>query len=227
MAKLKKHEISMLKKAVYGKHVYGLPIPEGLDVYIYYEANGLLFNYNNRVFGLGYDVITDLAVRTDTEIRSNIVSSAGGAVAGGMMFGPMGAMIGGRTKDIKTRLETRYLIITYIKNKEYAYICFELPIDNHYLMPPITVQLLNDSVRDKINSAAGQAAADLSRDSTEAVDIESSYVPNVELGMKIKELAVRYEQQQQKATRNFILLIAFIIVFAIIVLFSFGLPGAV
>lgn len=68
--------------------------------------------------------ITDMVIKTDTEIQKQIVSSTGGAIAGAVLFGPLGAIIGGRAKTIKTH--TSYLIITYKDdNGDLAYIGFD------------------------------------------------------------------------------------------------------
>ena len=51
----------------------------------------------------------------------------GGAVAGGVIFGPLGAIIGGRAKNKKVKTVTQYLIITYTgENGELKYIGFDI-----------------------------------------------------------------------------------------------------
>ena len=70
--------------------------------------------------------ITDISVKTDVEIQKQYVSSAGGAIAGGMVFGPLGAIVGGRVKEKKTREFTYYLIFTYRSDAEISYISFEI-----------------------------------------------------------------------------------------------------
>ena len=68
-----------------------------------------------------------MCVKTDTEIQQQAVSSIGGAIAGGVMFGPLGAIIGGRAKNKKVKTVTKYLIITYINdNEEIKYIGFDI-----------------------------------------------------------------------------------------------------
>jgi len=63
------------------------------------------------------------------EIQKAIVSNAGGAVAGGMMFGALGALIGGREKEKTIRNVTIYLIITYQGNEKEEYIAFDVTYD--------------------------------------------------------------------------------------------------
>ena len=57
---------------------------------------------------------------------THLVSSAGGALAGGMLFGPLGAIVAGRTKVKKNRAVTNYLIFTYLADEGISYISFEL-----------------------------------------------------------------------------------------------------
>jgi hypothetical protein len=62
---------------------------------------------------------------TDKEIQKHIVSSTGGAVAGGLLFGPVGAMIGGRAKTRTSNNIRTYLIFSYEKDNSVSYIAFE------------------------------------------------------------------------------------------------------
>lgn len=225
MARLKAHEKEMLQRVIRAKHIYGLPIAKGLEVYVYYEANGFLINFNDRIFGLGYDVVTDISVRTDQEIQSSYVSNAGGAVAGGMMFGPVGALIGGGPQRMTSTTFTEYLIITYIKNGELAYLCFELP-NSSYFVTAGSIGGINNWARTKINYNARNSTVDLSKDSgIKMRPVESTYVPNVELGRNIKQLALRYERQMKKTFRNDVIIIVFIVIFAFFVLFVFALTA--
>lgn len=60
------------------------------------------------------------------EISKQYVSSIGGAVGGALLFGPVGAVIGGRAKQKKSKNVTNYLIITYTDNNEIKYLGFEI-----------------------------------------------------------------------------------------------------
>ena len=44
----------------------------------------------------------------------------------GMLFGPLGAIVAGRTKVKKNREGTNYLIFTYLADEGISYISFEL-----------------------------------------------------------------------------------------------------
>ena len=55
-----------------------------------------------------------------------MVSNPGGAIAGAIMFGTLGAIIGGREKSKTKKKISSYLIITYINNQEeLTYIGFD------------------------------------------------------------------------------------------------------
>lgn len=102
----------------------GLPIAENtlcsiLSCPTYYE-----FNANNTTFKLDKEKVQDVCIKTDREIQKNYVSSVGGAVGGAILFGPLGAIIGGRAKEKKNTTITSYLIFTYQKEQEIQYISF-------------------------------------------------------------------------------------------------------
>lgn len=108
------------------RHFTGLPLAEGTNCTIHYSSNGLSFVAGGNTFNLSNNKITDMCIKTDAEIQRQYVSSIGGAVGGAVLFGPIGAMIGGRAKEKKTTSLTHYLIITYLKDNNVAYICFEV-----------------------------------------------------------------------------------------------------
>ena len=89
------------------------------EQYFCFEGSGIRYE-------LSKDKVTDIAVKTDVEIQKQYVSSAGGALAGGMLFGPLGAIVAGRTKVKKNRAVTNYLIFTYLADEGISYISFEL-----------------------------------------------------------------------------------------------------
>lgn len=108
-------------------HVNGLPIPENTPCQISSYPDRIEFESGATKITLARQKITDMCVKTDTEIQQQAVSSIGGAIAGGVMFGPLGAIIGGRAKNKKVKTVTKYLIITYINDQEeIKYIGFDI-----------------------------------------------------------------------------------------------------
>jgi len=105
-------------------HFYGLPIAENVLVKVFSCPNEYQFLANGNTFKLSKDKVTDISITTDVEIQKNNVSSVGGTVGGAILFGPVGAMIGGRTKETVSRIVNSYLIFTFLDNNEIKYIAF-------------------------------------------------------------------------------------------------------
>ncbi|MFJ8064910.1 hypothetical protein ACIQYS_09775 [Psychrobacillus sp. NPDC096426] len=108
-------------------HMTGLPIAEGAEVYVYRCENKVVFERNQDTFELDAINIKDILIKTDVEIQKNYVSSVGGAVGGYVLFGPLGAMVGGRAKEKKSTTVEKYLIFDYInKEGKQDFISFEV-----------------------------------------------------------------------------------------------------
>lgn len=110
------------------EHVSGLPLADGIKCSIVYNADSLTIKGGGNTFSLNYSNITGLDVKTKSEIEKHYVSSAGGAVAGAILLGPVGAIIGGRAKKVTDIKSTSFYIITYKQKDEIKYIVFE--VDN-------------------------------------------------------------------------------------------------
>ncbi|MDR1160233.1 MAG: hypothetical protein LBK69_06370 [Syntrophomonadaceae bacterium] len=108
------------------KHVAGLPIPENTICQVYATPKGIEIVANGQQFNLAKEKIIDVSKRTDVEIQKQLVSSAGGAVGGALLFGPVGALIGGRTKTKDAKKVSNYLIFTYQKDDEPQYVGFDI-----------------------------------------------------------------------------------------------------
>ena len=107
-------------------HVNGLPIPENVLCEVFSYPDRIDFKSGTTEIKLPKEKITDISIKTDTEIQQQLVSSAGGAIAGAMLFGSLGAIIGGRIKTKKVKTTTNYLIITYKSENELKYIGFDI-----------------------------------------------------------------------------------------------------
>ncbi|MCD8048472.1 MAG: hypothetical protein LUG52_02520 [Clostridia bacterium] len=111
-------------------HVNGLPIAENMLCEIFSYPDRLEFKSGTTNIMLKRNKITDMCIKTDTEIQKQAVSSAGGAIAGAVMFGALGAAIGGRTKTKKIKTTTQYLIIIYRgEQEELKYIGFDINLN--------------------------------------------------------------------------------------------------
>jgi len=111
-------------------HTAGLPVPPGTQCLLHLTENGLAISSLSGKFNISIDKLMSIATKTDTDIQKSkqYVSSAGGAVAGGMMFGAVGAMIGGRAKEKESTVTTikNYMVVTYKKEDSIDYLLFEL-----------------------------------------------------------------------------------------------------
>lgn len=106
-------------------HTAGLPIPERTLCQLYSYPDRIEINANGTQFTLMKSKITNVSMTTDVEIQKQYVSSAAGAVGGAMLFGAVGALIGGRVKEKKINDVRTYLIFTYEKNNSVDYIAFD------------------------------------------------------------------------------------------------------
>lgn len=130
-----KSERNPQEDGVYGKfkHTIGLSIPENTVCSLHLYSQGLKVNGNGVSFNLPINRILDIVVKSEEEIQKQLVSSTGGAVAGGILFGALGAMIGGRAKEKKIKTFKQYLIFTYEKDNKPEYIAFDTTNNVDYI----------------------------------------------------------------------------------------------
>jgi len=110
------------------KYFAGLPIPENTLCKVYSTPSGIEIVANGQQFNLAKEKIIDVSITTSTEIQKQLVSSVGGAVGGAMLFGAVGALIGGRTKTKDVKQVQSYLIFTYQKESETQYVGFDVTL---------------------------------------------------------------------------------------------------
>lgn len=108
------------------KHMIGLPVPEGFECEISSYPTKISISGNGMQFNLDKNKLIDVCVKTDVEIQNQYVSSVGGAVGGAILFGGLGAMIGGRAKLKQSRTVSKYLIFSYSKDNNINYISFDV-----------------------------------------------------------------------------------------------------
>lgn len=126
--KMQQNKLQQLRNqgvSLYGtyQHIYGLPVPENTFVSIYSYPNNIIFTKDKTEITLEKNKLTDVCITTDVDIQKSYVSSIGGAVGGAVLFGPVGAMIGGRAKAKTSKTIYSYLIFTYKKDNENDF-CF-------------------------------------------------------------------------------------------------------
>lgn len=114
------------------EHVAGLPLAESSACTISFEDSGISVQGSGNTFNLSYDKMTAMDVKTSVEIQKAYVSSIGGAVAGAALFGPLGAIVGGRAKEKKSRTVENFAIFTYLKDGGIDYLSFKLCGQDQY-----------------------------------------------------------------------------------------------
>lgn len=108
-------------------HTYGLPLADGIVCTIQLYINRMDFISGNTHISLMKEKIVDVCIKNETEIQQQYVSSVGGAVGGAMLFGPLGAVIGGRAKKKTSSSVTSYLIVTYKNDSNsLSYLAFDV-----------------------------------------------------------------------------------------------------
>lgn len=93
--------------------VEGLPVPTGAKCSLYLKSNGILCKSAGTEFSIPKERIISVVVDKSKNIQKQIVSSAGGALAGSLMFGPVGAAFGGRAKTKKVVSKKTFLSVVY------------------------------------------------------------------------------------------------------------------
>lgn len=107
-------------------HVSGLPIADGVSCEVSSYPDIIKFKSGNVEINLNKEKLVDVSTKTDTEIQNFYSSSIGRAVGGAILFGPLGAVIGGRKKKKSIKRKSNYLIFTYKKDDELSYIVFDV-----------------------------------------------------------------------------------------------------
>lgn len=106
-------------------HMAGLPLSEGAVCYVSITPKGMVIARDGNKYFLAFEKVTDMCIKTEADIRKSYVSSIGGAVGGAVLFGPLGAMIGGRVKEKNDTTVKNYFIIAYDKDGATDYISFD------------------------------------------------------------------------------------------------------
>lgn len=112
----------------------GIPLPEKTPCLISINSSNMNIAANGTNFSIPMECITALSIMSNSDFQQHAVSSVGGAVAGDLLFGPIGAIIGGRSKIKTTVKRTNYFIVTYTKDNTVSYIGF-------YLKPNINTRV--------------------------------------------------------------------------------------
>lgn len=105
----------------------GLPIAHNTLTKINVLADTLLFEGENSKIELSFKQLLNIHHTNTVDIKKTVSSSIGGAVGGFVLAGPLGAMIGGRNKEITMRDLKLLLIFEYQSSEgEVKFISFDV-----------------------------------------------------------------------------------------------------
>lgn len=124
----KQYENSFISNLQY-PHLSGLNLPAGTNCMFRYNESSVVFETGSQRFTMSMQQVMDMSVITLSQMKSQMVSDAGKAVAGGMMFGAVGAMVGGSAKIKNFTAETPCLVITYRSNGEIKQVILDVSSD--------------------------------------------------------------------------------------------------
>lgn len=106
--------------------VGGLDLAAGSICSAVCSPESISFSASGQTFTLSPEKLIDVSVMTPQEIQTQYVSSVGGAIAGGILLGPIGAALGGSAQKKKTKIVRQYLIFAYQADSEVKYIVFDV-----------------------------------------------------------------------------------------------------
>ena len=114
----------------YGKFkpVLGPGLPPSNICSVIFLKSRIIVEMNGYEMSIATEKLMDVSIWTKEQIQKRVYSDAGGALAGGMIAGPIGAIIGGRgVSTLKSK--TDYLIITYFSHEEIKAFAFDVSKD--------------------------------------------------------------------------------------------------
>ena len=106
--------------------VGGLDLAAGSICSAVCSPESISFSASGQTFTLSPEKLIDVSVMTPQDIQTQYVSSVGGAIAGGILLGPIGAALGGSAQKKKTKIVRQYLIFAYQADPEVKYIVFDV-----------------------------------------------------------------------------------------------------
>lgn len=86
------------------EHMAGLPLAQAVTCTVSFGDAGIAICNSGNMFNLNYGEITGMDIKTSVEIQKVYVSSAGGAIAGAILFGPLRAMAMKLIQQYKPRI---------------------------------------------------------------------------------------------------------------------------
>lgn len=98
-------------------HVEGLPLSDKTSCKVSVMEDGIFVEGGGSEFKINSDQLRAVEVKTDVEISNIVHSSAVQGVVGGLVFGPIGLVVGARAKNKQIKKNEHFLIINYVSSK--------------------------------------------------------------------------------------------------------------
>ncbi|MFC6333787.1 hypothetical protein ACFP56_14255 [Paenibacillus septentrionalis] len=112
-------------------HLHGLPIAEKSQCVITLYNDRVSIEGGGTTFNILLSQLLAVEIKTDIEIAHQVHSSAAKGIAGGLLFGSVGAVVGSRATSKKVRTVENYLILNFKNSSgEIAAIVFQDDISN-------------------------------------------------------------------------------------------------
>jgi len=114
-------------------HVEGLPLSEKTFCELVMTPDKLSITGGGTAFSIMIPQLRAAEIKTDTEVANIVNSSAAKGIAGGLLFGPIGLVVGSRAMSKEKRSYTHYLILNYVNSTgEIAAVMFEVDDSDEY-----------------------------------------------------------------------------------------------
>lgn len=109
------------------RHISGLNFRKNTLCQIHSYSDKYSFISSSLQFNLAKNKVVDLKIESNLDTQKRYVASTGKAIVGGLLCGPIGAIIGGQAKEKTIKTIYHYMIFTYTdENNTYKDICFDV-----------------------------------------------------------------------------------------------------
>ncbi len=105
-------------------HIDGLGLPDGAKCKVGFQNGTLTVDALSQTITLAGEKIVGAEIVKKKDITKQAVSNAGGAIAGAMWFGALGAIVGGASHKKTVKQVHRFLVISYLAENGVKHIVF-------------------------------------------------------------------------------------------------------
>ena len=111
--KKKKEDMETLADANGLLHISGLSVPNQTKCHVYLNRSSLVIECDHARFAIPEKHISEISLLDLSQVNKQYIDNASGAIAGCLMFGAIGALLMGGTKEITEVNERYFLNVTY------------------------------------------------------------------------------------------------------------------